>query len=188
MKKIYFQKIFSYDPTFNKRYSKFEGYSHITKQRLSPSIINLDEKIMNKYSKIYSSNLKRAIQSAKLYCDHVEILSDLNEIKFDLKHLVTEEEYNLYGSNLVREKFIKFFIEDELLESRKSIKSRVEKVLKIISELPDGRYLFISHSFFMKILQIYMVHHDIFENPEKLRKYFDVNKKTFESGKGFYIM
>jgi len=53
----------------------------------------------------------------------------LREVKFDLKQLLTYEEFEHEGSNLVRERFIQAFEKDELDEPLHSIKERMEKVL-----------------------------------------------------------
>jgi phosphohistidine phosphatase SixA len=191
MKKIFVRKIFAYDPTFSGNFSRYEGYNLITLQKKSVNI-NKDCKIVlsgNITSPIYHSPLKRALQTAmkinKSLGLDLEELAELSEIKFNLKQLLTEEQFNYYGSNLVRKRFIEAFINDKLVEKRKEIKERINKLLKKLNNLPDGNYLLISHSFFMKLLQFYLKDKTLFENSIILKKYFNLRKKTFEFGKGF---
>ena len=187
MKKIFVRKVFPYDPTLNNRYSKYEGYLKIGRQTIDPGIINsriIDSS--NVIDRVYCSPRKRAIESASLTGKEIIVLKELNEIVFDLSNLVSEEEYIKLGSNLVRERFINSFVDDTLMESRSEIKKRVESLIQKIKKLSDREYLFISHSFFMKILETYLKTDDrLFEKPRLLEKYFDYKKKTYNFREGF---
>jgi broad specificity phosphatase PhoE len=192
MKLLYIKKIFPYDPTYGEKYTKYEGYSFITRQKLSPGIsssleLSLPSKIN---APVYCSTLNRAVMTAKIISKKHEInkvqkLSELNEVLFDLKSLLTNGEYEKYGSDLVRQRFTEAFIKNELLESRQSIKARMVRLLSKLEKLPDGNYLLMSHSFFMKLLQIFLKHNDLFDNPKLLEDNFDYRKKTFNFGEGF---
>lgn len=191
MKKIFVRKIFPYDPTFNGKYSKYDGYKLIALQKNSPNInkiINIEPIELN--SLIFTSPLKRAEETAgsiskKLKLNSIVIVKELSEVLFDLQNLVSKDEYEKFGSALVRKRFIEAFISDELEESRGKLEKRIKKLLKKIERLPDGNYLLISHSFFMKILQVYLKENKLFLEPEILRKEFNYRKKTFDFGKGF---
>lgn len=192
MKKLIFRKIFPYNPTFGGKYSVYQGYCLITLQTKSPGIEEeLEIKILDKLENIiFSSPLKRARETsrsiAKKYkSQKIIVLEELKEVMFDLKSLLTEEEYLKEGSNLVRKRFIESFIKDQLVEKRAEIKSRVDSARDILSKYPVGNYLLISHSFFMKILQIYLKNNKLFDHPEILSKEFDYKLKTFEFGEGF---
>jgi broad specificity phosphatase PhoE len=180
-----------YDPTFKGKYSKYEGYRLSGLQRVSPDIMkSYKVKFKRTFNNpIFCSTLKRGIEIASIIAKHQKLKINkskkLNEIKFDLKKLLSKREYEKYGSNLVRERFIQTFIDDRLIEKRGDIKKRIEKLIAVIKKLPAGNYLLISHSFYMKILQVYLEDQSLFEKPEVLKKYFDPNKKTFDFGKGF---
>lgn len=192
MKLIFARKIYPYDPTFGGKYTKYEGYSLVTRQKLSPKIsstikISLPSKVN---APVYCSTLIRARQTARIISklsniNKIQETPELDEILFDLKSLLTKDDYDKYGSNLVRQRFIEAFIKDELLESRRSIKSRVKRLLSKLDKLSDGKYILVSHSFFMKLLQIFLKHEDLFESPEILKDNFDYRKKTFNFGEGF---
>jgi hypothetical protein len=190
MKKIQFKKIYKYDPTFEGKYSKYQGYKLITLQKNSPGILPGDHEAQSvRFKKVFTSSLLRGAESGKYISNKINInhekTKDLNEIKFDLEKLLSEEEFNNMGSNLVRQRFIESFIKDSLNESRKNIKTRILRLLKRINGLENGYHLFICHSFFMKIFQIYLMDNSLFENPKIVHKYFDPTKKTFEFGEGF---
>lgn len=186
-----FRKILKYDPTFGDRLSKYDGYTRITTQVADPDIqIQQDDSLdalPNLNPIIFTSSLKRGMQTARVSFPNItaSALTELNEIKFDLTKLVSKEEYLDKGSTLVRTKFIESFIEDSLLERRVDIKARMDTIIKMLTTIKHGDCLIISHSFFMKLFQIYISHHDLFDNPNILRTYFDSNIKTFEFGKGF---
>ncbi len=190
--KVIMRKIFAYDPTFKGKYSRYEGYCRSTLQQESPDINE------EKYSieplvfdgPIFSSSLKRGYQSAEAFREHYKdkkiVKTELlNEIKFDLKKLVSEKEFEQEGSKLVRKRFIEAFIKDDLSEKRSEIQKRMDDFMKIFSNREGATVLAISHSFFMKILEIYLKDKKLFENPEILLKEFDPMQKTYGFGTGF---
>jgi hypothetical protein len=188
MKRITIRKTFRYDPTVNGKYSKYDGYYLIGKQEVDPEIVAAPQlKKFNETQVVFCSKLKRGIETAlKISKDkNVIVLPELNEVRFDLGTLVNINEYDKYGSYLVRKRFINAFIENNLLETREDIEIRIEKLFKLLKNFPDGNYLMISHSFIMKILQIYIKDRNLFKKPEMIRKYFDVNNRTYEFGTGF---
>lgn len=191
MPTIYFRKILKYNPTFGNQFSKYEGYSQITLQQTDPSIEIKQTDSLEVLTPIsfpvFASSLKRGQDTARKYFDENKIvcLEELREIKFDLAKLLTNEEYLAQGSNLVRQRFIEAFIKDDLREKRSQIEDRIKFLMEKFSRLDEGNYLAISHSFFMKIFEIYTQNNNLFSNPKIFKKYFDPNKKTFEFGEGF---
>ncbi|RJR28212.1 hypothetical protein C4564_05930 [Candidatus Microgenomates bacterium] len=190
---IYFRKILEYDPTFEGKYDEYDGYSKITLQKLDPEIIvNQHYKLdlpKNVSQPIFCSPLTRAKQTAQKHfkLDGIEVLEDLQEIKFDMHKLLSKQEYKIEKSNLVRKRFIEAFINDELSESSQTIQRRLDSVLSKVSHLEPGNYLVISHSFFLKILQCYLAEKDLFKKPALLKVRFNPNKKTFDFGSGFEL-
>lgn len=191
MKRISFRKTLIYDPSFEGQFSKYRGYSFITRQDRCPGILGKSYRgpRFKVDTPVFSSTVKRGCETARVLAniDSKSIYRTcfLNEIKFDLTKLLTEQEYEKQGSSLVRKRFIEAFINDELLEKRKSIEKRVKLFLLKLDSLPKGRYLVISHSFYMKIFQIYLNEKDLFFDPGKLRECFDYQQRTFDFGKGF---
>ncbi len=191
---IFIKKIFAYDPTFNGTYSKYEGYRKITRQEQSPGIKKQHgiEKTTVFSGPIYSSVLRRGEESGEVYADRFRVpfitTPLLNEIRFDLHNLVTENEFEEFGSSLVRERFIMMFEENGLLERRDEIQYRIERLMMLLKNNPEGKYLLVSHSFFMKLLETYLHEPDLFEHPELLKRTFDNKMKTYEFGEGFTFM
>ena len=190
MQQILVRKIFCYDPTFDDTYSRYQGYSKICLREEDPGISKNEEVLVpKKICKIYCSSLTRGKETAKEYTRYTnmdyEVISELNEIMFDLTALLSEEEFEKYGNNLARKRFIDNFIDDKLMESREEIKARIDVLLENAKGLPDGDYVLISHSFLMKILETYLKDPSLFNNPKILRKHFNSSKRTYNFGQGF---
>lgn len=192
MTTIHFRKVLAYDPTLNSSYPKYVGYRQITLQKVNPPILpdqhgELDIP-KNLTFPVFASSLQRGIDTAEKYFDKANILciDELREVKFDLGSLLTQVEYQEYGSNLVRERFVNAFIDDELAEKRFEIKLRIDKIIEKFSQ-QEGNWLLISHSFYMKIVQCYIQNKNLFETPILLKDYIVPEVRTFDFGKGFDI-
>ncbi|MBU0569972.1 histidine phosphatase family protein [Patescibacteria group bacterium] len=191
MKKFYVRKTIKYDPTFGRQFSRYDGYKFIALKKEDPDIEGclIDVPPMG-IKKIFHSTQKRGIETAQMFSKDLKVknltaLKELKEITFDLGNLLNEKEFNKFGSNLVRKRFIEAFVNDTLMESRKKIRKRTDDLLEKLSKLNGGNYLIISHSFLMKLLHVYLLDQNLFDCPEILSKYFDTTKKTFEFGCGF---
>lgn len=200
-KQIFILKTGVYDPRFGVL-DKYSSYEYVTRQKYSPPLKETEslEKLQMHFKKqmqqgvecIYCSQATRTFETARLILTYfsqkdrkIVAISELNEVKFSLKELLTREEYEKFGSNLVRERFIEFFMEDRLMESRKQLKKRVQRLLAKLRDSQENKFLLISHSFFMKLLQIYLREPALFESPEALKTYFDPYQRTFDCGDGF---
>ena len=140
MRKVTVRKISEYSPLIPKM-TKYDSYNLIVKQEYSPGILKRASVINPVYDGIFSSDLRRGVESSNLYLSKKPtiLLSDLREIKFSLKSLLSENEYSKFGSNLVRERFVLGFERNRLLESRKVIKGRLLAVIKKLNDLPSGK-------------------------------------------------
>ena len=182
MKRIKVRKTLGYDPTCGGRFSRYEGYDRIALGLEDPGILAGQKKLVTGDVRVLCSPRKRARDS--VMGGKVETTHLLDEVMFDLSELVGEEEYVRCGSNLVRRRFVKAFENDELGEKRVEVKTRMERLLRRLKKEP-GEVLLVSHSFFMKILEIYLSHKKLFERPKILREYFNTDKKTYNFGEGF---
>lgn len=183
-------KIASYGSNILKL-NKYDFYTRSSRQEIDPGVdtpisYELQYK-KHSYKKAYCSELERAIASARYLSKKVVGIKELNEIKFDLKKLLSREEYMKYGSKLVRERFVNAFIEDNLLEPRKSVMTRVDKLIDRFSKSIDDEFVCVSHSFFMKVLEASIDGCDLSRSPELIRGYIDVDQKTYKFGEGFII-
>ena len=182
-------KIYEYDPTFGGLYSKYEGYKRICLQEEDPGICNISNSNIISCESLYSSKLKRGIESAEILSKHGDISFKstylLNEIIFDMSKLLTETEYIEFGSFLVRKRFIDAFTRNELNEPLDNIHDRIEKLLFLLSIDKSKKITLVSHSFFMKIFEIYLQDKDLFTFPERIKNYFDPYKKLYNFGESF---
>lgn len=190
MKKVMARKTFPYDPTLSGKHKKYEGYRLIASQKTDPELIELlDINPDAVPDLILSSPLKRAVQTANFFSKQKNtpmiIMDDLREVQFDLKNLVSEVEFNKHGSNLVRQRFINSFIEDDLIDSRQQLQNRLNKTLDFIKKCERDKILIVSHSFLLKILETYLNDSFLFERPKIIKSYFDTTQKTYEFGEGY---
>jgi broad specificity phosphatase PhoE len=132
------------------------------------------------------SPLKRALSTAQTLGDQPQVCEDLCEVRFDLSKLVTREEFEKMGSELVRERFVEGFIQDTLSEKRKEILSRAERILDTIRNSAEPLVM-VSHSFFMKIIQAHCESKNLEEDPTIIREYILRKEKTYEFGHGFVV-
>lgn len=183
MKTITVLKTLRYDPTDGGQHSVYGGYCLITEGRYDPEMIKDQRSIdINQFDKVFSSSAKRAKESV---CGATEILTELNEVSFCLRKIVSKQEYEKYGSEIVRRRFLESFVKDILDEKRNQIEKRLSKLITIIRKLPDGKYLIVSHSFIMKIFEAYLHENDLFSNPGKLSCYLNPLNRTYNFGEGF---
>lgn len=195
MHKLIFRKICAYNPTLNGKTTRFDGYNQITKGLVDPSIEPLKAELaesLDVSSPIFASSLQRGRDSAQLWSkklgiEQIYYLNELAEIKFILEDLLTEEEYNLHGSPLVRERFVSAFIQDKLPESRQQIERSVKSVFESVLAQSTGEYLLISHSFKMKIIEAYIHEKGLFSNPELLKDFIKPQEKTYPFTQGFEV-
>ncbi len=187
-----FKKTFVYDPTENGKFTLFEGYCKSASGISDPHLLDLapiKEDIAP--GLIFHSSLCRAKESAKLlsaiYQCETKEKNLLNEIKFQLADFMTSAQFEKERSMLVRKLFIEYFVNDQLPESREELKKRFTDLLDELYKLPDGTYLAISHSFFMKLFKIYLRDKKLFMFPARLRAYLDIDQRTFEFGEGFTL-
>lgn len=187
-------KIGHYSPTNIFIRNKYDAYCRISTHTYSPSLsfsgifqtFKTGFRLRSRFNieQIFSSPLPRAHQTAKIaslsYLPNqppIYISSDLSEIPFNMASLLTKKEFQSSGSALVRQRFIDSFIADRLLLPRFAIQSSIDRVLKICRT--KSNILFVSHSFFLKLLTIYLDCPDIFLCPRLLKNYFDPRVRTF---------
>ena len=184
---VFICKTLKYDPKLNINDSLYYGYRLVGMQKYDPNIIAKNNNILVNKNNAVCSTSKRTIQTAQYFgFMSIKTIPILNEIKFDLGKLLTEKEFNKYGSSLVRTRFIEAFISNDLNEKRQNIQNRINLLIDYIKNNEFTTYF--SHSFFMKILQAYIESkYQLFESPEILYHFIDANKPTYEYGKGFVI-
>jgi hypothetical protein len=111
---------------------------------------------------------------------------DLNEIAFNLDDYCSESVFKSEKSNAVRSAFLQAFIDNCLDESHEELKGRLGRAKDIA--LNQSHTLAISHTFFMKLFQVYWDCGELlFSQPEVLRFYIDPQKHLFPFGAELYF-
>ncbi|MBI2575501.1 histidine phosphatase family protein [Candidatus Woesearchaeota archaeon] len=166
---------------------ELQYYANLSAQRISPALIpDAEEFVLNNtliknhesVQIILSSPKKRAIQTAKiiqkLFLPEIplKVCPDLNEVTFSLDNL----EEKTYSSTKARANFLHDFINDQLLESRDSIKKRIRHLF----DNAGCNSLAVTHTFLMKIIQTLVKYPELFEKPHKIKRNFEINKRLFE--------
>lgn len=194
--RIEVRKIGRYDPTQGGKYDKYEGYCLSTDESVD---LPLDNPVATKEldlvipqlsgDLIISSRRLRALQTSEYLADRLNIpysvTNTLHEIPFDLGRMVSKEEFAVSSSELVRERFIDQFVNDSLLESRQSIRARLETLFEEIENSNSSGLILVSHSFTMKIIEGLASGMDLFGNPKLLGQLIHASQKTYPFGGGF---
>ena len=187
MKTVKIIKIAGYDPTMNGRYSLYQGYCLSTLQVSQPRITTTTRITAYDHEMAaFCSTLTRSQQTALLLGLQAEPISLLDEIRFDLRSLLNEQEFNTLGSGKVRERFLAAYTEDRLLESRVDIIKRVRALLSYLRSKPQDGIICVSHSFFMKVLEAYITTDGAIKTrPELLSNFISLKKHTYPYMEGF---
>jgi broad specificity phosphatase PhoE len=148
------------------------------------------DKFFLKFDCIVVSKFNRAQSTLKYLLDNdllknnivIKSSSNLDEILFDSGLLCTEKEYTRFGSNIIRKRFLDFFVNDNLTETLEQIKSRIDNLEKDLNVL-DRKYkniLCISHTFFIKLVLIYKKNRNLFSEPHIIKNNINPNKRIME--------
>lgn len=186
-----------YNP-IKKGLTKYESYRLITLQEHDPPLdadlmrecLGRVEIELRQIDYLVTSKLKRAKETAQYLIDHnlvrgnigLKSMSCLNEIKFDMAVLCSEEEYEKQGSTIVRQRFISAFIGDTLTETRDEIKKRFNDFEKELLKLKSHyqNILCLSHTFFIKLYTNYKIHRELFVKPVILKNHLHPEKRLME--------
>ncbi len=189
---ITFIKILDYKrPTGDVSQEAFNSLANSTLHKvdpesLAPNGLQYTKKI------IVTSPLKRAEECVEINSTNTYIVIDeLKEIIFDLKKLVSFEEWSEKGSPLVRKRFLEAFVEDTLSESRGKILEDTKNILRSIllyTKIFNKEILIISHSFRLIIIEAFIKSKGSLErDPKLLGNFLKEEKKTYDFGKGFSV-
>lgn len=151
------------------------------------SRLEREREFLRSVNRVVTSAQRRTMETARYLVREgfvrggIPILHEpyLNEIKFAVEAICTRESYAEKASTAVRSGFIKAFIKDGLAESREMIKQRCDQ-LKMAADAARREHesvLFVSHTFFLRIFQLYQEFPDLFSRPEILREQVDETKR-----------
>ena len=190
--KVYFRKVFPYDPTFGGELGAYDGYRLIALKRRSPEAVRTVPGVIPKHAEfILASSQSRSRRTAVSYAASLPKATTVftglaREITFDLGKMASREKFRDQGSRVVRQRFIEAFIANTLVESRREIQDRLDRLVDRVQKLPAAdNVVVISHSFLLKVLQSYLSDGRLFERPRILARHFDPALPTFAEGGGF---
>lgn len=166
--------------------SAFIGYRNTALGLSDPDISPSNQKNMKKNTLVFCSSAQRSISTARQFgYKNIRTSNLLNEVLFDLSNLVSQAEFDKYGSELVRRKFIDAFIDNSLIESRYQLQHRIYALINLLKSYPYDEYICFSHSFFMKILEAHVKSdYSLFDNPQLIRNYIKEEESTYPYGTG----
>ena len=184
--------------SIKKGLTKYESLKLLTLNKFDTEInqIQMMECLKNKetfflkFDCIVVSKFNRAQSTVKCLLDNkflknnitIKDSSDLNEILFDVGSLCTKNEYNKFGSNIIRRRFLDYFVNDNLAETQQQIRLRIENIERYLGFL-DKKYkniLCISHTFFIKLFLIYRKNKGLFTEPHIIKKFIDTEEKIMQ--------
>ncbi len=187
MKKVYFRKTTEYYSAKDKdQLERFDFLAQLTLQTINPKPLhefrNIEKDIF-----ILHSPLNRVLLSLPLNSNHSSDIN-LKEVLFDLKKFCSFGEFKKEGSVMVRKKFKEFFIADMLPEKRSSLFKGIKLILKRIEKMKEKEILVISHSFKLKLIEVYLkTNGKIEQNPKLIHLFIKEDEKTFDFEDGFDI-
>lgn len=179
---MYIKKILKYDV-----YATTTGtarYQHVLKllnqtidpETLRPNSINCSQQA------VLTSPRRRAISCIKKDSTlSISISTELNEIAFSLQEFCTEEDFLKKGSTAVRKAFVQAFTEDKLGTSHKQLQTELKNIIALSKQIEPP--LCISHTFRMKLLEIYSnIGDNLFQNPTTIKEHIDCKEHLYEFG------
>ncbi len=182
---ITFTKILNYN-TGKKDKDVFRYVNSLLSHKIDPHSLK-PKRLKLPQGLVYYSPLKRSKECLlKNKNTKYKLTKELKEVKFSIpvqkrSGLIKKTSYT------VREEFIKQFIADTLLESRKKIFTDIQNLLnKIILEKKPVSL--VSHSFRLKLYESFIkTRGKILKNPQLIKKFINPNKRTYDFGEKFKI-
>jgi len=154
----------------NKLEKPFDDYNklsyinliNLSNQTISPSIskeiknTKYIKNILNqKFDKIYNSEQKRTIETVNLLWYNWKSIKLLNEIYFDIKEIITEDEYNKYWLKLIRKRLWDFiFLWKDWVESLNNLIKRIDLFINECKKSKYKNVLVVTHWFLLVLIKL----------------------------------
>ncbi len=176
----------------------YRSFNKVAQRKFDPGLTNDSRKYFfsNVTREILSSKLifhspnKRSRKTALFVNKVVNELKLLSEIDYAMENFVSENEFfvnNEPDVNSARKNFVSALINNNLNESYKHVIERVEYLMSICINSKEETILFISHGFFLKVIEAYIKNPKIKNIPKLLINYFNGENETFKFCEGFKI-
>jgi len=185
-------------------YDLYDSFDLVSKGKLKAPLLPEARKIIRDFNfpfditsvkTILTAEGGQTFETAQLIVDvknlqNVKIIQtpNLNGVRFNMDELVSKKELmENYEETIIRARkmFVTKFFNNELLESRESVIKRMAESLFQLQGYNNA--ICISHSFYMKLLEIYISNQEKFDNLDDLLAAFNPDNKPYELMQGFWI-
>jgi hypothetical protein len=167
-----FQKILSYDVYGQDPSRRFDYVCSLLDQSIDPPSLESSQLTAGQRAVFISPRLRAISCLNSETATEVTIVPALNEIPFDLRLGCTAEEFAAKGSVVVRQTFIKLFVEDKLNISHHDLKNEFDYLLSLSEQNKDA--LAVSHTFRLKLLETYLkTNQKLFAEPTLIHNYLN---------------
>jgi broad specificity phosphatase PhoE len=198
MRSIFFVRCAPYNYKV-REFDLYDSFNLTAKGNIDPEIFanssiflkkNLPENIF-KSDIIYCPPEKRTTQTAALIDKtKVCILDELKEISYIMENFISKADfYDLHRGPKVdaaRQNFFNAFVVGRVLENPTAVLKRLDNVLNRIIEQESTNYsTVIMHGFLLKVLEVYLRHPIIKDNPSILLKYYSGKYIGYKFCEGF---
>lgn len=171
---------------------RFPGLRRGAKEEIRDRIKRLG--LRRKNLNILSASSRQTKETADEIGQILEVLprvdNRLDAILFDFRQIMTEEEFKSLGDqvfDVARPRFLKAFFNNKLLESKLSVKKRIDSFLGDCAR-DNGCFLAVSHSFLMMVIKAYLTTGDkVFKDNDLLDEVCQPEKRPFGFLTGFKL-
>ena len=176
--------IFITSGKINYKFPNLSLYESIRETAMGNIFPKLDGKIVDKpkiiFDQLICASSNQCMETAKYYDDKIIIVDELLPLKFDLEKIITKNEFKSLGNNAfneLRQRYLKAFFENKLLEDNQEIVKRFSKTVEMTPN--NSITLAISHAYLIKQFEAYFkLGDEMFANFEKLSEVFKPEKET----------
>ncbi len=121
---------------------------------------------LQRIERIFCSPSRRCQETAFLVADYcalvfqkgmaTSVLSPLREINFDLRRICATTDCALQDLSEINSSVFAAMAKGNYCEHAEHAYKRVFLIFKMLSQIPDGEFLFVTHDFFMRVIEIFI--------------------------------
>lgn len=140
---------------------------------------------------ILSAEDERCVETAKLVGRPYKLLSDLREIGYKMEDFITKADfYDSRGRPRVgeaRKLFVEALIDGRLSEGLGEAVGRIEAVMKTLREERFGKATVVTHSFFLKLVEVYLKDAAVKNDPSVIARHVKGKGEFYKFFGGFEV-
>jgi broad specificity phosphatase PhoE len=156
-----------------------ETYPHLDSAGIT-EVENVSKLISPKINSIFYAPSFQCAETASFFSGPSKSLDLLLPLKFDLRKIVKKQEFEMLGIksfDTLRQRYLRAFFEDKLLESNREIVNRFNRLVDMC--LSNTTTLVISHAYLVKqFYAYYLIGENMFVDYKKLLKIFRPKSET----------